>query len=354
MFKGIDVSIYQGVIDFEKVKASGIDFVIIKAGENNFTDKNFESNYAGANAAGLHIGAYWYSHALNADEAKKEAEYCIAALSGKQFDYPIYYDIERKDQFAQGKAVCSEIVSSFCNTLEAAGYFAGLYISRCPLQAYITPEVAKRCALWIAEYGSKCNYSGTYGVWQYSGHGSCPGISGEVDLDYGYIDYPSIIIGGGFNGYGQPAAEVPEIPEVPEVKALKKNDKITLKNAPLFVSAYAARQANTVSGDYYIQSETVICERIRITTSVGNPVVTGWINVSDISDTVKAAEAQAFKVGDVVRLRTGAKDYNGGGLASFVYPRDHVITEIRGDRAVIAYGGTVVAAVHTADLTVVG
>lgn len=351
MFKGIDVSNYQKTVDFNKVKASGIDFVIIKAGQSNFVDSFFERNYAGAKAAGLHVGAYWYSCALSAEDAKNEAECCIAALSGKQFDYPIYIDIERQEQFNAGKAVCSEIVSTFCNTLEDAGYFAGLYISRCPLQTHITNEVVKRYALWIAEYGSKCNYSGSYGIWQYSGSGACPGISDKVDLDFGYIDYPSIIISGGFNGYGQSASEIPAIPEVKEYKT---GDKITLKSAPLFVSAYAARQSNVISGDYYIQSDTVICERIRVTTSAGNPDVTGWINVSDISDTAETAESLAFKVGDTVRLRDGAKDYNGKGLASFVYHRDHVITEIRGDRAVIAYGGTVIAAVRTGDLSVVG
>ena len=200
MNKGIDVSGYQGDIDFQKVKQSGIDFVIIKAGEQYNKSGSFEENYKKAKAAGMHIGAYWFSRAMSADDARKEASFCITTISGKQFDYPIYWDLEDARQFQKGKNFCSEIVDVFCQALEGAGYFAGLYISRAPLQTYISDEVAKRYALWIADYSTKYSYSS--GIWQYSGQGSCSGINGPVDLDYGYTDYPSIIKSKGLNGYG--------------------------------------------------------------------------------------------------------------------------------------------------------
>lgn len=114
-------------------------------------------------------------------------------FSGKQFDYPIYYDLEDPRQFNKGSAFCSGIVDLFCKALEDSQYFSGLYMSRSPLETYISEEVAKRYALWIAEYASQCHYDGDFGIWQYSGSGSCAGITGTVDLDYGYIDYPSII-----------------------------------------------------------------------------------------------------------------------------------------------------------------
>lgn len=104
--KGIDVSVWQGDIDFAKVKANGIDFVIIRAGYGKLTsqkDKYFEQNYSRAKAAGLHVGAYWYSYAQSADDAKKEAQTCISVLKGKQFDYPVYFDIEEKSQLNKGK-----------------------------------------------------------------------------------------------------------------------------------------------------------------------------------------------------------------------------------------------------------
>lgn len=201
MNKGIDVSSFQGEIDFEKVKQSGVDFVIIKAGEQYTESKWFVKNYTKAKAAGLNVGAYWYSRALSEEEAQKEAECCIKAISGRQLEYPIYIDLEEKSQFDKGTELCSNIVDVFCKALQNAHFYPGLYISRAPLQAHISEEVAKSYALWIAEYASSCGYKGDFGVWQYSGSGSCEGVNGKVDLDYGYVDYPTIIKSGKFNGF---------------------------------------------------------------------------------------------------------------------------------------------------------
>jgi GH25 family lysozyme M1 (1,4-beta-N-acetylmuramidase) len=138
-FKGIDVSQYQQNIDFKKVKASGVDFVIIRAGFGKYAnqkDPYFERHYKAAKAAGLKVGAYWYSYAASVEEAKAEAQTCINAIKGKTFEYPIYFDLEERSQFAKGRAFCNSLVKTFCNALEHAGYRAGLYISRSPLQQY--------------------------------------------------------------------------------------------------------------------------------------------------------------------------------------------------------------------------
>ena len=195
--KGIDVSEFQGSIDFEKAKKQ-IDFVIVRAGYGRLPsqkDKFFEENYKNAKAAGLKVGAYWFSYADSAEDAKREAKACIEVIKGKKFEYPVYFDIERKEQFDKGKEFCSDLVTAFCTELEKAGYFTGFYISRSPLQSFITPEVAKRYALWVAEYGEKLNYDGQYGMWQYTSGGEVDGISGRVDLDYCYVDYPERIAG---------------------------------------------------------------------------------------------------------------------------------------------------------------
>ena len=221
--KGIDVSRYQGQIDFNAVKKAGIEFVIIQAGYGRSAtqkDPFFEINYSRAKAAGLHVGAYWFSYAVDAADAAKEAAACADVIKGKQFDMPIYYDLETEAKsgyypFAKGKAHCSELVKSFCTTLEKAGYFAGLYISRSPLQTHITKEVAERFALWVAEYGPKLNYTGQFGVWQYSATGRVVGVIGEVDLDDAKINYPDIIKKGGFNGYKKAEQTKPE-PVKPE------------------------------------------------------------------------------------------------------------------------------------------
>ena len=205
--KGIDVSEWQGDIDFKKVKAAGVDFVIIRCNKWD-TAKNcvvkdpfFDMIYTRARAAGLDIGAYYFTWQTTVSGAKQDAALCKKYIKGKKFEYPIYFDLECQKAFAKGRQRCSAMVKAFCDELEKAGYFAGLYMSRSPLQTYITPEVARRYALWIAEYGSRCNYGGDYGMWQFSSAGHISGIKGSVDLDIAYVDYPDIITKGGFNGY---------------------------------------------------------------------------------------------------------------------------------------------------------
>ena len=207
--QGLDLSIWQGYnVDFNKVKAAGINFVILRAGFGKYIsqkDPTFEGNYKRAKAAGLNVGAYWYSYAQTEADAKQEADVFMQAIKGKSFEMPLYFDLEEHSQFNKGTAFCSKITEIFCGALERAGYFAGLYISRSPLQQYISASTAKKYALWIAEYNSKCNYNGAFGMWQNTSTFRVSGTSGNIDHDFCYVDYPSIIKGGGFNGYPKPA-----------------------------------------------------------------------------------------------------------------------------------------------------
>ena len=203
---GIDVSKWQGTIDFNKVKASGKEFVLIRAGYGRYTnqkDEYFESNYKNAKAAGLHVGAYWYSYAESPEDAKLEAKAFMEIIKGKQFDMPVLYDFEEKRQFDRGKKFCSDCINAFCSVMEAANYFVGLYIYRSALQNYVEDSIAKKYALAVAEYGPKLNYNGNVGIWQYSSTGRVNGINGNVDLDVCYVDYPKIIKEAGRNGYAK-------------------------------------------------------------------------------------------------------------------------------------------------------
>ncbi|WP_294409270.1 GH25 family lysozyme [uncultured Ruminococcus sp.] len=244
-FKGIDVSQYQQGVDFKKVKASGVDFVIIRAGFGKYANQKdpcFESHYKAAKAAGLKVGAYWYSYAATVEEAKAEAQTCINAIKGKTFEYPIYFDLEERSQFVKGRAFCDSLVKTFCNALESAGYWAGLYISRSPLQQYISTDVAKRYALWVAEYGSRCNYGGTYGMWQYSSTGKVNGISGNVDMDICYVDYPTLIKAKGLNGFKKVTSSTSK----PSTTTAKKVVTYTVKRGDT-LSAIAQRYKTTVA-----------------------------------------------------------------------------------------------------------
>ena len=141
-------------------------------------------------------------NAVTPDEARKEAAVCLEVIKGKQFEYPIYFDIEEDRQFKLGKAACSEIAAAFLETVEKAGYFVGIYSSKSHLESYISEDLRKRYAVWVAHYGvAKTSYSGAFGMWQKSSTGSVSGINGNVDLNESYIDYPSIIKENGLNGF---------------------------------------------------------------------------------------------------------------------------------------------------------
>lgn len=200
--EGIDVSAWQGEnIDFEKVKASGKKFVIIRAGYRQTVDKHWEENYKKAKAAGLAVGAYWFQYAANVTAAQKEAAACIKALSGKQLEFPVYYDLEPDGSKTPPTSQYNANAYAFCQKLEAAGYFTGIYTSESFLQ-YFDAAFKERFTLWVANWSRKPALGA---VWQKSSEGSVPGISGNVDLDVCYQDFPTIIKKARLNGFGDDA-----------------------------------------------------------------------------------------------------------------------------------------------------
>lgn len=205
--KGIDVSGYQGEIDFEKVRESGVEFVIVKAGYATSTVPTWERNFANAKKSGLMVGAYWYSYAKTIEEGVAEARAFIAALKGKKLDFPVYLDLEERAQFDKGKEFCTALVKAFCGELQSAGYYVGVYSTTYFYTKFVEESVREAYPAWIADYRDKCYYTGTYGIWQY-GVGKVPGVQYDCDLDEGYEDYSKYIIENGLNGY-------PKMPEPP-------------------------------------------------------------------------------------------------------------------------------------------
>ena len=200
--KGIDVSKHQGVINWEKVKASGlVDFAILRAGfgkESSQIDVQFERNYSECKRLGIPCGAYWYSYAKTAAEAGQEAAVCLSALAGKQFEYPIAFDIEEQASLQNADALCQ----AFCTALENAGYYAAIYTFKSALESNFSAAVKNRYDIFLSHIGvQQTDYAGSYGLWQYSWTGCIPGISGDVDLDYAHKDYPTMIQKAGLNGF---------------------------------------------------------------------------------------------------------------------------------------------------------
>lgn len=205
MTNGIDVSTFQKNINWSKVKSNQISFAIIRAGygrEISQKDSYFETNYKGCKNNNISTGAYWYSYATTPEEARLEAAACLHTIGGKMFEYPIYFDIEDKIQLSLSPKRIQDITVSFCNILESAGYWVGIYSYKSFLESNFTKEIMERYSVWVAHTGvSKTNFRYPYGIWQHSHNGKIDGINGAVDLNYSYIDYPALIKSAGKNGY---------------------------------------------------------------------------------------------------------------------------------------------------------
>jgi len=211
LLKGIDVSYAQGVIDWEKVKASGlVDFAILRAGygkETSQIDDQFSRNYTACKQLGIPVGVYWYSYATTVDEAEQEAKVCLQTIQGKQFEYPVAFDIEEARCLPQADALST----TFCTALENAGYYTAIYTFKSALESNFSAAVKNRYDIFLSHTGvQQTDYAGSYGLWQYSWTGCIPGISGDVDLDYAYKDYSTMIQNAGLNGFTKATQTIPE------------------------------------------------------------------------------------------------------------------------------------------------
>ncbi len=204
-YKGIDVSRHNGVIDWTKVKNAGIEFVMIRAGYGMLSDQvdaNFKTNIAGAQKAGIECGVYWYSYAVSTSEALLEAKVCYNTIKGYKLSYPVAFDIEDDSQMGLTTTQISNITKVFCEYLESQKYYVSVYSFASMLKDKMNSSVLTSYDIWVAHTGvTKPNYSGAYGMWQYSHTGSVNGISGAVDLNIGYKYYPSIMKNNKLNGY---------------------------------------------------------------------------------------------------------------------------------------------------------
>ena len=186
----IDVSTWQGSIDFDKVKKSGIDYVILRAGygrELDQIDNRFVENYEKAKAAGLKVGAYWFSYSESVDEAFKEAEACLYCLGGRKLDMPLYYDLEIDSVMERmTKSEYTQMALNFCSVIESAGYRPGIYSSVSVYQTKLDHSRLLRdgISVWNAHWSERCTIE--CDVWQYSENGSVSGIYGDVDMNLIY------------------------------------------------------------------------------------------------------------------------------------------------------------------------
>ncbi len=198
--KGIDISQWQGKIDWEKVKKSDVDFVIIRCGyggnTTKYDDTYWERNVSECARLGIPFGVYLYSYAYNVEDAKSEAEHVLRLVKGHNLTYPIYYDLEENGvRNSLSKEQIADVANTFCSIIESNGYKAGVYSNLDWFNNYLTNSVFDKFDKWVAQWNYKCDYAKSYRLWQSTSTGSVEGIAGNVDIN---IDFSDLLLRNGW------------------------------------------------------------------------------------------------------------------------------------------------------------
>ena len=195
--RGIDVSEYQGKIDWNAVKDGGFDFAFIRIGYRGYTngqifpDDLARENLAGARAAGIDVGVYFYSQAVSPEEAADEARWCLDFLDREKLDLPLVYDWEWVSSEARtggmDRATLTECAKTFCQTIENGGYQPMLYFNSHISRDLLDLQALAQYPFWLAQYKEKLDYPYQVDFWQYTEEGTVPGIKGKVDIDLMFL-----------------------------------------------------------------------------------------------------------------------------------------------------------------------
>ena len=229
---GVDLSRFQQGISFDELVREGVEFVILRGAYHLTKDVEFENFYSQAKARNLPVGVYLYTVATTPQGAREEAEFLMNnVLRGKQFELPIYIDIEDQRYYSRPKADNSAVVKAFCDTLEAKDYFAGVYASTYFFATYLDDSLLKAYTHWVAQWSTQLTYpdKSVVGMWQFGGSTNrlrSPILAGvTVDQDYMFKDFPSIIKSYGLNGFKREDTPVVKPVTPPsDVGLLRKDD----------------------------------------------------------------------------------------------------------------------------------
>lgn len=323
---GIDVSYYQGNIDWKKVKNSGVEFVIIRVGYRGYgsagtlvEDPKFKTYLDGATKAGLKVGVYFYTQAITTAEAKAEAKFVLDRIKGYSLQMPVYYDIEsvdydtgRLDSAGLSKAQKTALCTAFCDTIIKSGYSAGVYANYTWLNYYIDGAgLGKKYPIWLAHYTSNTNYDQRMDMWQYSGSGTVSGISAYTDVNVWYsgklplyvsdlISVANTSTSNTFAWNGAPDATGYEVyqgtsPSDPNKKKIGDTENTYFTNSnkstgtmyKYMVRAYSDASGKRVYGDYsdVFTTCTLPANISKISASArGTSVTISWGKVSKATD----------------------------------------------------------------------
>lgn len=189
--KGIDVSEWQGDIDWNKVKNTDVEFAIIRCGfagdYTKYDDKKFQRNVSECQRLGIPFGIYLYSYAETVEDAKSEAAHVLRLLNGMQLSYPVFYDLEENNVMATvNKSTIANIAKTFVNTVESKGYSCGIYANLYWFNNFLTDSYFDTVTKWIAQYNTECTYTKPYSIWQATSSGYVNGVQGRVDINIGF------------------------------------------------------------------------------------------------------------------------------------------------------------------------
>ncbi len=281
--QGIDVSQYQGTINFNSVRSAGKHFVIIRAGYCGYDgiiskqygyDTKYDENIVNAHNAGLDMGVYVYSYATSTSSAVTAANQVIDMVKGHEITYPIVFDFEDNQYTKNSKDTNTEICMAFLNEVEKLGYYAMLYTYTSFADNYLNMSKLRAYDLWIADYRGYVGYDGHYGIWQYSSSGSVPGISGRVDLNVAYQNYPSIIKNAGLNKLtSSTPAPTPTI---------RVGSEVRIKST---ATTYATGQTIpgwVKEGSYFVKQIDTTKKRALLGAKNG-PGINSWVYLDDLS-----------------------------------------------------------------------
>lgn len=344
--KGIDISRAQEQFDFTAAVSAGVKFVIIRAGIGRDEDTYFSRNIEQCRKLGIDFGCYWYITATDSQELDRQINACIKTIGDEKPSYPVFCDMEEQRQIDNlTSKERTDMALEFCDRLNKAGLPSGVYANPAWLESYYQKEriVGKR-DIWLAHWTESPDYASRYDYGQKMWQWGIDNIAGkDVDGDICFVDYPAITA----KWYKENCGDKPEKP----VNLFKKGDSVRVKRG--------ARFTNGVEPYSYVYDTIYTVQQVSASgkeTLIGiGSVPTGWLYTENLYKAESDEITQKFAVGDKVKVNYGAKTYNGGSLALFVYTNVYEVMQAgsgdREDYIVIGQGGQVTAAVRAEDIT---
>ena len=343
--KGIDISRAQEQFDFTVAVSAGVKFVIIRAGIRTDEDTYFRRNLSECQKRNIPYGLYWYFEATSDDAFKAELTACKKAVKGLKPAYPIFFDAEEQAQIDKlTTAQRTDMALKFCTEMTAIGLPSGVYANPSWMENYYNKSRLSDVDIWLAHWTESPDNPSRYDYGQKMWQWGIDSIGGnDVDGDICFVDYPAITA----KWYRENCGDKPE----KTVNLFKKGDSVRVKRG--------ARFTNGVEPYSYVYDTVYTVQQVSASgkeTLIGiGSVPTGWLYSEDLYKAESDEITQKFAVGDKVKVNYGAKTYNGGSLALFVYTNVYEVMQAgsgdREDYIVIGQGGQVTAAVRAEDLT---